>query len=168
MWEEDIGDLYKRYYKDIYRYVYILTLNPDDTEDILQNVFLKVIKNMKSFRGKSSVKTWLFTIARNESLNYMAKNKRKAAAADISQITITVSDHMDEKLLQQEEIRAVIRFIQNQGEPAKSLLILRLLEERSFAEISGVLGQSDTWCRVNFFRLKKKMADALAREMGEG
>lgn len=161
MLEDDVGSLYECYYSDLYRYVYIMTLNSYDTEDILQNVFLKVIKGRKSFRGESSVKTWLFAIARNECLNYLAKDKKTILVENTDDIIITLGYGADEILLQKETVKILLNFIQVQEEPIKSLLILRLIEEKSFVEIGGILNKPDVWCRVNFFRMKKKMIDLL-------
>ena len=157
--ENDIYVLYKRYYKDLYKYIYVMTLNSYDTEDILQNAFLKAMKGIETFRGDSTVKTWLFTIARNECLNYIAKNKREIHLDAIEMLITT--DDIDKKLLQKEFVNQVLQYIQSMEEPIKSLLILRLIEERSFIQIGKIINKSDVWCRVNFFRTKKKLVDLI-------
>lgn len=68
-----IGDLYVQYYDEIYRYIYLFTLNRYDTEDILHNTFVKVMQGINSFKGKSDVKTWLLAIAHNECVNHFKK-----------------------------------------------------------------------------------------------
>ena len=50
-----------------------MTLNKYDTEDILHNTFIKVMKGIKSFKGQSTIKTWLFSIAHNECINYFSQ-----------------------------------------------------------------------------------------------
>jgi len=169
MLEDDVGSLYEYYYNDLYRYVYIMTLNSFDTEDILQNVLVKVIKGRKSFRGESSIKTWLFAIAHNECLTFLAKDKRKILVEYADNIRITLGCGADEILLQKETVKILLNFIQEQEEPIKSLLILRLIEEKSFVEIGRILNKPDGWCQVNFFRMKKKMIDLLdnKKEMKE-
>ncbi|GFH93348.1 RNA polymerase sigma factor YlaC [Lachnospiraceae bacterium] len=56
----DIEDLYSEYYQELYKYIYLMTLNKYDTEDILHNTFIKVMKGIKSFKNQSTIKTWLF------------------------------------------------------------------------------------------------------------
>lgn len=163
MMEFDICVLYKKYYKDIYKYIYVMTLNSYDTEDILQNVFLKAMKGIKTFRGDSTVKTWIFTIARNECLNYIAKNKREIQL-DAVEIPI-ITDDIEEKMLQKESVDLVLQYIQSREEPIKSLLILRLIEEKSFTQIGKIINKSDVWCRVNFFRTKKELIDLLEDDL---
>lgn len=67
-----------------------------------------------------------------------------------------MENSVEEKVLNQQAIEQVMRFIHSNKEPVRSLLILRLIEEKSFVEIGNIINKSDTWCRVTFFRAKKK------------
>lgn len=161
----DIEDLYSEYYQELYKYIYLMTLNKYDTEDILHNTFIKVIKGIKSFKNKSTIKTWLFSIAHNECINYFSQNKfHEIESADYDCIAITVHDSMDKIMLKKEEVKIILKFIQAQKEPIRSLLILRLIEEESFGTIAHILNKTDVWCRVTFYRMKQKMIDLLVQE----
>ncbi len=161
----DIEDLYSEYYQELYKYIYLMTLNKYDTEDILHNTFIKVMKGIKSFKGQSTIKTWLFSIAHNECINYFLQNKRnKAESADYACITIVVQDSMDKTMLKKEEVEIILRFIRAQKEPIRSLLILRLIDEEAFGTIANILNKTDVWCRVTFYRMKRKIIDLLAQE----
>lgn len=158
---EDVGALYENYYGSLYRYIYCMTLNNHDTEDVLQNVFIKVMKSKERFRGDSQVKTWLFSIAHNECINYLNKNRKLVPSESFDISIVCESNAVERNILQKEEIEQVMRFIHNCKEPVRSLLVLRLIEERPFAEIGGIIGKSDTWCRVTFFRAKKNLINSL-------
>ena len=159
--ERDIGIWYERYYKDLYQYIYVMTLSSFDTEDILHNVFVKAMKGIRFFRGDSTAKTWLFTIARNECINYIKKNRKEVCVEDVAIKIKTMGT--DDKVLQKEAVDRILEYIQSKEEPVKSLLILRLLEERSFVEIGTIIHKTDVWCRTNFFRNKKKIAELLEK-----
>lgn len=154
----DIGDLYKSYYKILYNYVYVMTLNRHDSEDIVQNTFLKAMNGIAGFRGSSSIKTWLLKIAHNECVNYFRKNT-DAPVPD--NLTIVREDTLSNQLCIKEDVRKILLFIQAQEEPVRSLMILRLIRENSFAEIGEILNQTEVWCRVTFFRTKKRLLDEL-------
>lgn len=161
----DIEDLYSEYYQELYKYIYLMTLNKHDTEDILHNTFIKVIKGIKSFKSQSTVKTWLFSIAHNECINYFSQNKfNRTEPADYACITIAVHDSMDKTMLKKEEAEIILKFIREQKEPIRSLLILRLIDEESFGAIANILNKTDVWCRVTFYRMKRKIIDLLAQE----
>ncbi len=69
--------IYKKYKNDVYNYVYWRVLDREDALDITQEVFIKVYRNLDGFKGRSSIKTWLFAIARNTVTNYLTRNKKK-------------------------------------------------------------------------------------------
>lgn len=158
MWGMDIIELYNEYYRELYNYIYMITLNIYDSEDIVQYTFFKALKGLKKFRGDSNIKTWLFQIARNECANYYRKNPKHI---DIDGIVISTSNDMDRQLCLKEEVKVIIEFIINEREPIRSLMILRLVDEYSFKNISEILGKSEVWCRVTFYRTKKKMLDLM-------
>jgi len=67
--------LIKKYLQSIYNFTFRFTGNESDTEDIVQEVFVKVWKNIKKFDSQKSFKTWLFTIAKNTSIDFLRKKK---------------------------------------------------------------------------------------------
>ncbi|WMC94369.1 RNA polymerase sigma factor [Kineothrix sp. MB12-C1] len=164
---EDVGALYKNYYKDLYRYIYFMTFNNHDTEDILQNVFIKVMRGKDCFRGDSHIKTWIFSIAHNECINYLNRKRKIIHIENLDVSIICANNNIEEKILNREAVDIVMGFIQSCEEPVRSLLILRLIEEKSFMEIGNIINRSDTWCRVTFFRTKKNLISVLDEYGGE-
>ena len=73
--EESFSILIDRYLKYIYNFVYRLCGNKTEAEDITQDTFLKVWKKLKSYDDRKGFKTWLFTIARNTTIDYLRKKK---------------------------------------------------------------------------------------------
>jgi RNA polymerase sigma-70 factor (ECF subfamily) len=73
--EKSLDVLVKRYLKIIYGYSYRNVGNSADAEDITQETFLKVWKNIKKFDQSKSFKSWIFTIAKNTSIDYLRKKK---------------------------------------------------------------------------------------------
>lgn len=68
--ESILTELMTAHGKDVWKYGYFLTLNAEAADDIMQDVFLRAYQNLYRFRGQSSVKTWLFAIARNAARDY--------------------------------------------------------------------------------------------------
>ncbi len=73
--EEALQLLIKRYLKPVYNFVYRYTARADSAEEITQDVFLSVWRNIKSFDLSRKFKTWLFAIAKNTSLNWLKKKR---------------------------------------------------------------------------------------------
>ena len=72
---EGFAVLVKQYSEKLYWKVRRIVLSHEDANDVLQNVFIKVWSNLQNFQGKSSLSTWLYRIAINESLDFLRKQK---------------------------------------------------------------------------------------------
>lgn len=152
----EIEQLYGQYYKDLYGYVFSLTLNHYQTEDIVSNTFLTAINSIHTFKQKSSIKTWLIGIARHEYYAYLKKNPLNMQLDSIQEPTYLPIDNNTEEIL---------KAIQNFEEPLRQIMVLRLINQLSFVEIGMVVGRSETYSRVSFFRGKQKLVEVLNDEM---
>ena len=92
---EGFAVLVKQYSEKLYWKVRRIVLSHEDANDVLQNVFIKVWSNLQNFQGKSSLSTWLYRIAINESLDFLRKQKlsdRVSADEDVSVASRLMSD----------------------------------------------------------------------------
>lgn len=153
---EDINKLYDVYAKDIYKFIMSIALNHEVAEDIMQSTFLSAIKSIHTFKGHSSVKTWLFGIAKNEYYTYLRKNPRNLKLEDINEIHYIQENN--------ELYMSIMKKIKELKEPQKQIVILRIINDMSFAEIGEVVGKSENYCRVNFFREKQKLWEDIKNE----
>ncbi len=71
------GILVRKYQKQIYWHIRRLVLNHEDTDDLVQEVFVKIWKNLKNFRSDSKLFTWIYRIATNEALSHLKKKKNR-------------------------------------------------------------------------------------------
>ena len=92
---EGFAVLVKQYSEKLYWKVRRIVLSHEDANDVLQNVFIKVWSNLQNFQGKSSLSTWLYRIAINESLDFLRKQKladKVSADEDLSVASRLMSD----------------------------------------------------------------------------
>lgn len=73
----DFEKIYKKYKDDIYNYVFWRIYSEEDALDITQDIFIKIYKGLPKFKGESSLKTWIFAIARNTVINYVTRRRIK-------------------------------------------------------------------------------------------
>jgi len=73
---KNIEKIYKLYKDDIFKYLFSLTYDPNLSEDLLSETFIRAIKSIGRFKGDSSIKTWIFSIARYSWYDYL-RNYRK-------------------------------------------------------------------------------------------
>ena len=77
--KEGFSAMVRQYSEQLYWHVRHIVLNHEDANDVLQNTFLKAWKNLDNFQGKSSLGTWLYRIAVNESLDFIRRQKQQGS-----------------------------------------------------------------------------------------
>ena len=155
---EDIQKLYELYSVDVYKFILSLSKNTYIAEDVMQSTFLSAIKSLDKFKGHSSVKTWLIGIAKNEYYTYRRKNPLNNSLEDIGASNFIYKEDYNENYY------TIIYEIGKLDEINKEIAILRLINDLSFKEIGFITGKSENYCRVSFFRIKKKLGEVLKYE----
>ncbi len=138
--EKSLEILVKRYLKPVYGFVFRYVGRPQEAEDITQETFIKVWKNLKKFDRKKSFKTWIFTIAKNASIDFLRKKK----AIPFSAFTETLIDPAplpdilaNRVNLKQEVALAIEKLPFNY----RAVLLLRYDDRMNFQEIADTLGE---------------------------
>jgi len=153
-------DIYFTYKKGIFNYFYKATLNFHTAEDLTEDTFLRAFKFFSSFRGESSVKTWLFKIARNVLNTHLSKQGKVNDEArdkdfeDSSDDFITI----EKKLI----IKKVMSYL---DEEEKSLIILRDVNGLTYLEISKIMNYSEGQVKIGIHRARKRFKEIYIREM---
>ena len=144
---EQLLGLYER---PVYNLVYRLLANPTDAADVVQEVFLKVFRNVTSFRSQSSLKTWIYRIAVNEAHNHRRWFERKCGQEVGLEEEVSEGIHFHQVLedhtrspfdsVSNAETRAIIEEALASLKPAfRSAVVLRDIEELSYEEIAEIL-----------------------------
>lgn len=148
--------------KDVYRYLLSLTHDPDAAEELLSETFLKALQGLERFRGESTVKTWLFGIARNLWLQTLRKRREDAPPDRF------VSRYISENALYGEidgkELSARTHaLLAQKSEKTRRVMAMRI-EGYSPSEIAAACGISENSVRVIEFRTKKWLKECLETE----
>ena len=155
--------LFQTYYQDIYRYLYSLTRDAALSEDLTSETFLEAVTALAGFRGRSDVRTWLFTIARRRWIAHLKRKKRSPQTESLSLLLESPLPGPEEQALSGELSRRLERFLQSQPPRTQSIIRLRLAG-LSFYEIGQKHGISESSARVLFFRAKQTLKEALEKE----
>lgn len=158
MHNHQIEKIYNEYYPIVYKYLCCITHNPDISEELTQETFYRMIKNIDSFKGNSKLSSWLCEIAKNLWYDELRKKKRKMTIAE--NLEGKSIDTMEENLIHKEEVSIVYHKINHLEEETKRVMYLRINADMSFKEIGQVLGKTETWARVTFYRGKKKVKES--------
>ena len=156
--EQGIEMLYRLYAKELYGFIFSICKDRNTSEDIIQNTFVEAMKSIEQFKGNSSVKTWLFSIAKYQCFKHLRKVKNYTCIEDTN---LASGDNVPEECILQLSSKEMMKHINNLDEPGRSIVVLRIMGEYSFSEIGELLGKSENYCRVNFYRIKIKLRKEL-------
>ena len=141
--------LLQRYQQPVYNLVYRLMNDPSDASDIVQEVFLKVFKNIGNFRGNSSLKTWIYRIAVNEAYNHrrwFSRHQRREVALGPEEGLRTYADSLADtsrtpfdQAADHETFALVEAALDKLNPKFRAVVVLRDIEDLSYEEIAAVL-----------------------------
>ena len=142
--------LVKQYIKPIYSFVYRNTGSASDAEDITQEVFVRVWKNIKKFDRSKSFKTWIFSIAKNASIDFLRKKKTLPFSSfsegegknTIIENLVDSAFSLPEFLEQKDLAKMLFSAIEKLPKKYQEILSLRYNSDLSFNEISLFSGES--------------------------
>ena len=158
-----LEELFKLYYRDIWRYLYSLSCDASLSEDLASEVFLEAVKSVATFRGRSDIKTWLFSIARHRWCAYLRKQGRTPEMVELSEFLPNPGKDPETRMLEKEAAHRVRSLLAMESERTRVVMEMRL-EGYSFYEIGKKLGISENSARVIDFRAKDKIRKKLAEE----
>lgn len=155
---EDIEQLYLKYCPELRRFLTKYCSDANAVDDLIQSTFLEALKSMESFKQQASWKTWLFAIAKHQLYRHYRKHKQPTHPIDELSYTDRIgADDIPNMVLAKEVMQAVNEL----PKPHRDIMRLRLIVGLSFKEIGIQIGQSENYCRVNYYRTKEKLRKEL-------
>lgn len=154
----EFGELYEKYFKDVYLFILTISKNADVAEEITQATFFKALKEIKNFKGKCSVKSWLCQIAKNLYVDQM--RKRKLCSLDEVKEAAAFTD-IEENMIDKTNAISIYKILHCLEEPYKEVFTLRVLGELSFKEIADIFSKNESWARVTYHRARIKIRELM-------
>lgn len=151
---ELLGMLYERYKKWLYNFFYQMYQDAATCEDLVQNVFMRVLKYKHTFSEDSKFVTWLFQIARNESHDYYNKQIKNHKDVPLEDVNYKLSESLknEEKEQQKEELQLMHRAINKLPYEQKEIITMSKLRQLQYNEIGDILGCSEGNARIKAHR----------------
>ena len=157
---QSMEEIYRQHAQTVYRYLCSLTGDEDLSEELTQETFAQAVSSIGRFDGSCKVSTWLCAIAKNQLMAYRRRHPLQDSLDELAETGTApagTAPSPEEETVAAERKRRLYAAIHESPEPAREVLYLRLLGGLSFREIGDVLGQSENWARVTFYRGKEKL-----------
>ncbi len=161
---QNMDEIYEECFETVYKYLFCLTHNSDISEELTQETFYRAIKKIDTYNGKCKISVWLCQIAKHLWYNQCRKNKRIVNTDE----TFDIEDpqNLEEQFIAGEEKVSLYKKMQNLDEKTREVMYLRITGELSFKEIGEILGKTENWARVTFYRGKSKLKEVDENEKG--
>ena len=173
----EFARLVETYYEMIYRLAIKMLNNPQDAEDVLQETFLKALRGIRNFDGRSNISTWLYRIATNEALMVLRRQKPDIISTDEpletdegEQDPVQIVDWCclpEPELMSAEAQRYLEQAVNRLSPNLRAVFVLRDIEGLSTQETGEVLNLSETAVKTRLSRARLRLRDDLSGYFGE-
>ncbi len=153
--------LYERWLSPVYRYFYSRTGNSKDAEDLTAQVFLKVYENLPRYHERGQFSAWLFTIVRNQAMNYFRSGSREVSLEIIDPVGETRD--LLSQAVRSDEIQRLHHLIQTLPEDEQEMIRLRFVVKLGYREIGVVVNRKEDAVRKSITRLLARMESQLEK-----
>ncbi len=166
--EQNNEEIYQKYYDEVFQYLFCLCHDKALAEDLTQETFICATFGIHKFRNDCKIEVWLCQIAKNLWNKELKRQKKLTVISMDSEIgEIGASNSVEDELIEREKRIELYKQIDKLESPTKELMYLKLTTELSFSEIGQVLGKSELWSRVTYYRTKKKLKENIRKEEEE-
>lgn len=164
-------ELFRRYQRKLFVYIFHLVGNKDETEDILQNVFVKTYKNIENFDKEKKFSSWIYRIAHNEAVNFLKRKNKKFfvswedVSASKDKLEMNSSNEIPEDIWMQQEVTQEIgNAMEKLPDKYKQILMYRYFSEYSYDKIGQILDKPVNTVGTLINRAKKKLYEVVKEE----
>lgn len=157
---EKLGLLFERYKKPLFGFFYGMNRDVALSEDLVQNVFFRILKYRYLFRGKGDFKTWMFHIARNVNHDHFRKTKWKEKDnIDAWQERLSSDANRQTEFQHDEELELLSMALQRLPDDKREILLLSKFHEKKYREIGEILGCTEGTVKVKVFRALQELKE---------
>ena len=134
--------LMDKYHNEIFKYIYNMTKSYETTEDLMQDIFMKLYNNLKKYNpNKASFRTWMYRISMHHTMNYFNKAQTRCTNqfVDVDDLMIASGEDIENDVIKEKQIDEIIRVIKNKLKPKhQNIMLLHYFSGLDVKEISEV------------------------------
>ena len=167
--KESFVKIYENFYVKVFRYIYVKCSNVQESENLTQEVFIKAFKSISSFKFREngtsgpSFSSWIFTIARNQIIDYYRKNSSKTESYidNIQEEYWSVSENLEDELDNKLQFNKIIKNMEKLTSLQKEVINLRFAAQMSLSETAKILNKNENSIKSLQHSAIKKLKDIL-------
>ena len=160
---EDMDAVYREHARTVYKFLLAQCHDPQLAEELTQETFYQAVRSIDRFDGSCKLSVWLCQIGKHLWYRHLKKTRHEVPAEeDAFQVPLPSAE---EEALSNAGQLDLLRQIHALPEPGREVVYLRAFGGLSFREIGAVLGRTETWARVTFYRSKERLKGGTDHEI---
>ncbi len=158
--EQAFEQLYNIFFPKIYQYIYHRVNSKEITEDLVSDIFLKVVRNLPSLKNPEDIKSWTFSIAKNSLIDHYRKagRKKEDSSEAVSDDLTFQTETPEDSLLDQEHSQEILSALNILSEEQQEVIQLRFIHELKIKEIASVMNKSEGAIKGLLYRGLNKLS----------
>jgi RNA polymerase sigma-70 factor (ECF subfamily) len=163
---QELGQLFDRYSNRLYNYFRLQIKDRLKSEDLVQNVFYNILRYKHTYKDSADFKAWMYTIARNEKINYFKKNKPLDVEIDTEQ-SDEKSNTPENDFEHKTDVNHLNMALERLPDETRELIILSKFNELPYSRIAEITGSTEGTVKVRVYRAIKKLKEEFTKIAGE-
>lgn len=151
----NMEEIYQAHARTVYKFLLSQCHDADLAEELTQETFYQAVRSIDRFNGSCKVSVWLCQIAKHLWYQHLRKANRETELPEEAELPLVPS--AEEEAVSRSGHLDLLRQIHELPEPGREVVYLRAFGGLSFREIGDVLGKTETWARVTFYRGKERL-----------
>ena len=156
---QDFDSIYRENVDIVYRYLFSLSHDADLAEELTQQTFFEAIRTAGKFRGDAALSTYLCAIAKNLLKKELMRESKRPHQTLEEIEGLASRNHTETDAFTAISQNELFQRIHKLPEKMREVIYLRLSGELPFSDIGEIMGESETWARVTFYRAKQKLKE---------
>ena len=152
-----VQQMYQEYARPVYLYLLSLCRDEKTAEDLTQETFYQAMKNIRRYDGSCRLMTWLCQIGKHLWYQEAEKRRKRGVSVPLEEDLVPAPDENVDSLENDENRVNLFRAMQTLEPNAREVVYLRVMGDLSFRQIGDILGRTENWARVTFYRAKEKL-----------
>ena len=163
---EKLGLLFEKHHKRLYNYFLFETKNQQVSEDLVQDVFYRMLKYRHTYRNEGNIMTWMYKIARNARIDYCRKHNIQPDQLEENNF-INSDSNPEEIYVHESEIDLLRKAVDELSEDKREIIIMSRFNNMRYEEIGNVLGCTVGTVKVRVYRAIKELTNIFFKLAGE-
>ena len=164
---DNLGILFEQHHKKVYNFFLRQTSNHHASEDLVQEVFYRILKYRHTYRGESKFTTWMFRIAHNAMIDFYRKNKKQANLIEEAENIVSADPMPDDSVKRSSEAALLKKALAQLSQEKREVLLLSRFENLKYEEIAKIMNCTVGTVKALVFRALRELGTAYCKISGE-